>query len=301
MYPRLESRERKREPLVSRFVASSPRCICGEFRTCSASLGEYTAFRNEKPGSKHPQEWGVIFILNLMTVRHQKSLLIAGLLLAALLGGALWKTLSLNEPAYGGKRLSAWLDQLCALDALHQRSQGAAQIQAVRAIGTNAIPWLLNEYRQRGSVWQWRVNQLLNQQRVVKFRFPELDHRLNRATVGFRALGELGEPAIPDLLALVESTPGYIPGALAGIGRPAVPALQQCLTNMTLYTNSLGTYAIIPGNTISDIDNAASLGSFSKSDLELFLPPIRAWALQTTNLQAQVKAQWFLNNYPQLP
>lgn len=141
---------------------------------------------------------------------------------------------------------------------------------------------MLKEFRG-GGVWQWRFNQLLNKQRLIKYRFPDVNDRLSRASLGFWALGEMAEPAIPDLLALVNAYPGFVPGALAGIGRPAVPALQQCLTNMTMYTNSLGTYAIVPGNTIAEIFNATSYGPFSKSDIEIFLPTIQYWARQSTN------------------
>ena len=226
--------------------------------------------------------------------------IVAGLLVAAFICRIVWIMALPSEPAYGGKSLSAWLDELSGLGSLHSRTQGTAQIQAVRAIGTNAIPWLIEDYRHRARVWKWRLNQLLKKQKLVNYRLRDANDRPYRATVGFRALGEMAEPAIPELLALVEACPGYVPGALAGIGRPAVPALQQCLTNMTLYTNSLGSYAIIPGNTISEIYNATSFGPFSKSDIEIFLPAIEGWARQTTNQIAQAKAQWFLNNYGQL-
>jgi hypothetical protein len=213
-----------------------------------------------------------------------------------------WRAGMPSEPTYDGMRLSAWLDDLSKLDSVQQRSKGAQkQIKAIRAIGTNAIPFLLGEYRQKGDAWKWRVNQLLNKQHFIKARFPDPNVRLRRATFGFRALGEIGEPAIPDLLSLVEATPGYVPGALAAIGRPAIPALQRCLTNMTPYTNSMGTYAIIPGNTVSEIFNATSLGPFSKADVGVFLPQIRAWSRQTTNTQAQSKAQFFLDHYDALP
>ncbi len=226
--------------------------------------------------------------------------IVAGLSAAALITGIVWMIAFPSQPAYGGERLSVWLDQLCTFDSFRQRTQGTNELRAIRAIGTNAIPGLLHQYRQRGDVWKWRVNQLLNKQHLIKFRFRNADARLYRATVGFRALGELGEPAIPGLLSLVEACPGYVPGALAGIGRPAIPALHRCLTNMTLYKTSIGSYAVIPGNTISDIFNATSLGDLKKSDTGVFLPAIRAWAQQTTNTQAQTKAQWFLEHYDQL-
>jgi hypothetical protein len=235
-----------------------------------------------------------------MTARRLTSFLVASLVLASFICGIAGRSSSPSEPAYGGKRLSLWLNELCALDSFKQAELGRSQILAVRSIGTNAIPWLLAEFRRGGLPWQWELNQLLNKQRLIKYRFLDADHRLYRATVGFRALGEMAEPAIPKLLSLVEAYPGYVPGTLAGIGRPALPALQQCLTNMTLYTNSLGSYAIIPGNTISDIYNATSYGPFSKSDIGILLPAIEAWAQQTTNRQAQTKAMWFLSGYDQL-
>jgi hypothetical protein len=50
------------------------------------------------------------------------------------------------------------------------------------------------------------------------------------------------------------------------------------------------------GNTFVDIFNATSSGHLVKSDIEVFLPAIQAWAQQTTNRQAQSKAQFFLEN-----
>jgi len=196
--------------------------------------------------------------------------------------------------------LSVWLDELCKLDYSKRADSGAPQVEAVRAIGTNAIPWLLGEFRHDGTTWRWKLNRLLDKQHVIKSRITTADDRLRRGTWGFWALGELGEPAIPTLLSMVEGYPGYVPGALAGIGRPALPALQQCLTNNQQYTNALGIYAIVPGNTISEIFNATSYGPFSKADVAIFLATIQAWAQQSTNGQAQSKAAWFLSHYDQL-
>jgi hypothetical protein len=224
---------------------------------------------------------------------------IAGLLLAICAFGIVWAIVAPSEPTYRGKRLSMWLDEFRALDFSKRNDPKLPQALAIRTIGTNAIPWLLKEYRG-GGVWQWRLNQLLSKQRMIKYRFPDVNDRLTRATLGFRALGEIGEPAIPDLLAIVNAYPGYAPGALAGIGRPAIPALQQCLTNMTMFTNSAGAYALVPGNTITEIFNATSAGPFSKSDIEVFLPTIEAWARQATNQQAKSHATWFIEHIDKL-
>jgi hypothetical protein len=154
--------------------------------------------------------------------------------------------------------------------------------QAVRAIGTNAIPWLLHELRAEGGTLKWRFNQLLGRQTFVKFRFMDADTRLRRACMGFAALGPIAEPAIPTLLKLVEDNPGYVPSALAYVGPPAIPALQQCLTNYYSCNSSVGRIVPIPNNTISAIFNAIQAGRLSNSHAALFLPAVRAWA-QSTN------------------
>ena len=230
----------------------------------------------------------------------RRTLVVFSLVLAVGVTGIVWWMLAPSEPEYDGKNLSTWLDEIGTLDYTKRTDPNIPQVQAVRAIGTNAIPWLLKDLSADGGMLQWRANLLLNKQNVIKYCFPSALDRLTRVAIGFGALGELGEPAIPRLLTLVEDQPGHVPGALARIGRPAIPALQQCLTNTTLYTNSLGVYAIIPGNTISDIYNATSLGPFSRSDIEVFIPVIETWAAQSTNAQAQRKAIWFLDHLDQL-
>jgi hypothetical protein len=205
-----------------------------------------------------------------MTTRHRRTLIVAGALLAAFICGIIWTSSSPSEPTYGGKRLSAWVDELCALDYFKRADPGTPQVQAVRAIGTNAIPWLLKAFRPGGAAWQWKLNQLLNKQSMIRYRFPDPNVRLTRGTVGFWALGEMAEPAIPTLLTLVEAYPGYVPGALAGIGRPAKSALQQCLTNMKLYTNSLGSYAIIRGTRSMTSSTPPATDRFRRQTLRFF-------------------------------
>ncbi|MBN9689229.1 MAG: hypothetical protein J0M24_03235 [Verrucomicrobia bacterium] len=215
-----------------------------------------------------------------------------------------WRSAVSAEPSFAGKRLSSWLDELCEFDSLRQQTKGTNQIAAIRAIGTNAIPWLLRELHQsggRGNLLRFRLNQFLEKQTLIQWRVRDAYYRDYRATVGFKALGEIAQPAILELLTMVEANPAFVPGALAGIGRPAVPALMQCVTNTRPYTNQLGVYAAIPGNTISALFNATSLGNFSKADTGIFLPAIQAWAIQTTNMPAQSKAQFFLEHYSGLP
>lgn len=218
-----------------------------------------------------------------------------GLVAASVLAGCASRTTSesaaaaaeqIVEPTHNGKSLSVLLDELEHVGFARRADPEVPQVRAIRAIGTNAIPWLLREFQPDsfGSLSEGHRR----------------DTRLARGSLGFWALGELGAPAIPELLTLLEKYPGYVPGALAGIGQPAVPALHQCLANMKMYTTSGGTYAVIPGNTISAIYNAASFGPFARRDILVFTPVIEAWAEQSTNRQARMYAAYFLDRIEEL-
>lgn len=207
-----------------------------------------------------------------------------------------WLLLPPVEPDYEGKKLSTWFDELQALTQAEQASLRTPQVRAVRAIGTNAIPWLLEEMERRpsGTAWRWRVNQVLKKQTLISYRVPQPNHQM-RAEVGFRALGELGEPAIPAILAFVAQQPHYV-SMLAAIGPPAIPALQNCLTNSVLSTNTFGNLGnLVPAHTISAVFHAGTVGSLTFPDILILVPSIKAWAAQSTNHSAQHNAASFLD------
>jgi hypothetical protein len=65
-----------------------------------------------------------------------------------------------ENPKYNGKKLSTWLDELSALGHPKDSDPTTEQAKAIRAIGTNAIPWLLNDLGTKGNAVHWRCNQL---------------------------------------------------------------------------------------------------------------------------------------------
>jgi hypothetical protein len=217
-----------------------------------------------------------------MAKPQKRRLIIASGLILALLAVIVVISRGPPEPVHGGKKLSAWLDELSAMTFPRECDPDTKAAQAVRAIGTNALPWLLHELRAEGSTLKWRANQLLGRQTFIKFRFADAHTRLRRACMGFAALGPIAEPAIPALLELVEDKPGYVPAALAYIGPPAIPALHECLTNYYSCDSSVGRIVPIPNNAIPSIFNAIQAGRLSNSHAALFLPAVKAWA-QSTN------------------
>ena len=217
-----------------------------------------------------------------MTKPQQRRLIIGGGLVLAVIAVVFVANRGPTEPAHDGKKLSAWLDDLSAMTFPRECDPDTKPAQAVRAIGTNAIPWLIQEMGAKGSTVRWRLNKLLARQNTIKFRFLEHHTQVRRACMGFAALGPMAEPAIPELLKLVETNPGYVPSALSYIGPPAIPALQQCLTNYFSMNSSVGRLVPIPNQTIPAIFNAIQAGRLSNSHAAIFLPAVKAWS-QSTN------------------
>ncbi len=118
-----------------------------------------------------------------------------------------------NEPSYGGKSLGEWLK-------MHGRDGNFSEEakRALQQMGANAIPSLLK--------------------RLVYLRppfgLPAFDVNMD-AMRGFIILGEQTRPALPQLLALMDSTNAHIAlsamMASCGTGSNAVPLLIKGLTN----------------------------------------------------------------------
>jgi len=122
----------------------------------------------------------------------QKRVKIAlSVLLVVLFSVIVWQILAAREPTtanpvYHGKRLSEWLKD---------RDRKAAT-EAIRQIGTNAVPRLLKEAAAHDSFVKALAAHLLRQQSLVKWHFEtSSDHQAN-ALRGFRALGTTGAVAL---------------------------------------------------------------------------------------------------------
>lgn len=153
-----------------------------------------------------------------------------------------------EEPFYQDTPLSGWLEILkeSQLNPNKRDSYEEAR-QAIREIGPQAVPFLMKEFERDEAAW-------------------------SRACSGFIALGELGESAVPELFELVEKIPGYAPLALAAIGAAAVPSLQECLKNDTLFGDF--PHALIPGNTMGGIHRAINVGRIPATQFYPLLPTI---------------------------
>src|SRR5437773_9802336 len=68
-------------------------------------------------------------------------------LLAGIGGFLLWRASGPREPVYHGRTLSSWLDQKFPMVRPPVQQDWRAADEAIRHIGTNAIPVLLNMLR----------------------------------------------------------------------------------------------------------------------------------------------------------
>jgi len=115
-----------------------------------------------------------------------------------------------KEPSYKGKSLSYWLEHNEVAGAVTAATNDPTKLEcreAIRHIGTNAIPSLLRMLRAKDSALKMHVIDLIESQDFVNFRFPistaEREHA--RAVLGFFCLDDLATSAVPALVDIYSS------------------------------------------------------------------------------------------------
>lgn len=144
----------------------------------------------------------------------------------------MWRCAPPPDPVYHGKALSAWLREYAKQPVSFYDGappQGEA-VDAIRTIGTNAIPLLLRLTEARGSSVGWQIKKL------VGGHFHWIDNPKNfsrhLAWCGFQALGSSGQTAVPALTKLMDDgdtetrrTAVVCLGYIGPAPRASVPAL----------------------------------------------------------------------------
>jgi hypothetical protein len=165
--------------------------------------------------------------------------IVTGLSLAAVVGSLLWQASSPREPVFEGRPLSSWLENHLPSSAANPPygSPGWKKAdEAIRQIGTNGIPTLLEMMRAKD-----RPAVVLTIRRTaLRFGFPVKECRPavasnEEAAYAFEMLGANAASAVPELLRIYQqnisaSSQRCAAQALGHIGRdsePALPALIQ--------------------------------------------------------------------------
>jgi hypothetical protein len=144
-------------------------------------------------------------------------------LLVALAGVSAWQGLRLREPVYQGRRLSVWLEIL-----RKERANGNDPYAgpAIRHIGTNALPVLIEWLHARDTPLKQMVMTWLQKQKLVHFNFKSADQRRGEAILGYDALGPLASVQVLSLSGILTNDPSpdvrqAAAQALAAIGPEA--------------------------------------------------------------------------------
>jgi hypothetical protein len=145
-----------------------------------------------------------------------------------------------REPSYRGTSLSGWLRTYRPIGSRPPDSQRAAD--AVRYIGTKALPFLVSWIQEYEMLPPWKVRLRNYASRlgspggeIVMETIAKRELRALRAFSAFEILGEAAAPAIPELVRIANrgysgSSPAAI-AALAHLGKDALPPLLAFITN----------------------------------------------------------------------
>ncbi len=168
-----------------------------------------------------------------------RSRILLTFLLVTVLCGFAWFMRPPSEPVYEGKPLSAWLEANYTgkSDLSYEREAWRQEREApIVHIGTNAVPILLSMLQVKDSGVMTKLIGFLRRQTLIRAH-PHTDFEFHSMAVsGFEALGPMGKPAVPGLMAMLddpelrwaaEISLGWI-GSDAG---DAAPRLISLLTN----------------------------------------------------------------------
>jgi hypothetical protein len=170
-----------------------------------------------------------------------------------------------REPAYNGKKLSEWLwtattnlpsadrdiiGQSVRLEELTNISPAALEaVKAVRAIGTNAFPWLIARTLER-PWWSKKLESAyfklpgrLHCRLVTNWVHRNVSGNVARALVGFHIMGPEGALAVPQLAKVLKESKSkdtrqhviMCLKLMKGRARGALPALKEIVLTEDSY------------------------------------------------------------------
>jgi hypothetical protein len=156
-------------------------------------------------------------------------------------GGVIaWQVLRGREPGYQGKPLSVWLE---GYDVPKNQAAWQRTDEAVRQIGTNALPELLQMLRLTDSApWKQKLLALAYKQHFIKIHHIKAWGQNWRAATALGAMGSEACGAVPELIQLYENpisgpSQRYTLMALGKIGPPAKMAIPSLLRTVSTSTD----------------------------------------------------------------
>jgi len=159
-----------------------------------------------------------------------------------------WRLHPVPEPVYNSKPLSAWVQQYSTNNWRPEGRPAAQEAEvAIRQIGTNAIPLLLDRIRVRESPLKKKVRTFVPQSWQDRLYLRDrTEETRSTGAYGLAALGTNAPSAVPALIEIGTHHPDedgrsiavYAVGTLGSAAEPAIPFLIQCLTNKVFMIRS---------------------------------------------------------------
>jgi tetratricopeptide (TPR) repeat protein len=115
------------------------------------------------------------------------------------IGGIVLLALPPREPSYQGKSLSYWLSP--------ENWGRAESSNAVRTMGTNAIPTLLRLLKSKDSALIEKVSDLIDRQHYVHNPMVSADEQMRKAYLGLGMLGDIATNSVPALIEIYQHPP----------------------------------------------------------------------------------------------
>ncbi len=170
-------------------------------------------------------------------MRRSRRLVAAGLLvLVLLLVFGVWRATH-RVPRYAGRTLYEWIAELQSTDPLAKplpadvlsRRENAEA--AIRAIGTNALPFLMADlqadYGLKETIHVW-----ISRLPFLNVQVPStVQDRWARGIIGMEVLGPIAKPWLPELATMATNNIDTGPRALVAVGPDALPAITNLLNS----------------------------------------------------------------------
>jgi hypothetical protein len=147
------------------------------------------------------------------------------------------------DPIIDGKPLSHWL----VAKYVEHTGDPAANYEAIKSAGTNALPFLLVQIQQYRPPARWESNLIVFSRAVLPAKAANvIERQLSRSEglavacgVAFEILGTNASPAIPGLVRVAtQKDPAERAQlalfALSGIGKETIPVFSEYITNRNL-------------------------------------------------------------------
>lgn len=179
--------------------------------------------------------------------------IVAGLLLAGVVGLLVWRAPGPREPVFEGRTLTSWLDHHVASSAASPpyNSPGWKKAdEAIRHIGTNAIPTLLEMIRARDRPpFVLKLMETARRLGFTRSMYRYANWRHEEAEYAFQMLGTNAASAVPELIRIYEqdispSSQRCAARSLGHIGRGAQAALPALIQRFAHTNGDVRFYAV---------------------------------------------------------